>query len=86
MKENTQSHFDSIAGDYHEEISEHVRDHLINKWWGIVSSYFMSNPRVLDIGCGEGSNVQFMAGKNINAVSANIFCQFDITWVVSNHK
>jgi ubiquinone/menaquinone biosynthesis C-methylase UbiE len=67
MKEDAKNHFDTIADGYHEEISGHVRDHLINKWWGIVSSHFMSNPRVLDIGCGEGTNVNFMSRKNINA-------------------
>jgi len=37
---NTQDHFDEIASGYHEEISSHIRDHLINKWWAIVSPYF----------------------------------------------
>jgi ubiquinone/menaquinone biosynthesis C-methylase UbiE len=66
MKEDSQNHFDTIAGRYHEEISGHVRDHLINKWWDIVSSYFPLNSRVLDIGCGDGTNVHFMTSKNMH--------------------
>jgi ubiquinone/menaquinone biosynthesis C-methylase UbiE len=60
-------HFDQIAGTYHEEISGHVREHLINKWWTLVSVYLPKNANILDVGCGEGTNVKFLRDKGINA-------------------
>lgn len=63
---DTKKHFDVIADGYKEEISAHVRDHLINKFWGIVAPYFSGAPRVMDIGCGDGTNIDFFKGKGVN--------------------
>jgi 2-polyprenyl-3-methyl-5-hydroxy-6-metoxy-1,4-benzoquinol methylase len=67
-EQHTKEHFDEIAAGYNEEISCHIRDHLINKWWEIVSCHFAGNPRVIDIGCGDGTNVKFMRDKGVNAI------------------
>ena len=75
MKRNpdrTKKHFDDIAHDYKEEIPSHIRDHLINKWWNIISCYFLGNPKVIDIGCGDGTNVKFIKDKGINVIGIDI--------------
>ena len=66
-------HFDKIAEGYYEEISPHIRDQLINKWWKLVSSYFRKDAYVLDIGCGEGTNVKFLreTGLNVMGIDAS---------------
>jgi ubiquinone/menaquinone biosynthesis C-methylase UbiE len=64
-------HFDSIAENYNEEIPEHIREHLNAKWWGLVSSYFTPDARVLDIGCGDGTNAAFLTRKGISVVGVD---------------
>jgi 2-polyprenyl-3-methyl-5-hydroxy-6-metoxy-1,4-benzoquinol methylase len=49
-------------------MSSHIRDHLIDKWWTLISAYVPKNGNVLDVGCGEGTNAKFLRDKGINAV------------------
>jgi ubiquinone/menaquinone biosynthesis C-methylase UbiE len=61
-------HFDRLSKNYHKQIARHVRIHLIEKWWQLVSACFKENPYVLDVGCGDGTNVRFLRAKGINAI------------------
>lgn len=65
-EDNAAVHFDEIAGQYAEEIPLHIREHLIAKWWDLVSQYFSAGSHVLDIGCGDGSNVAFLKQKGVD--------------------
>jgi ubiquinone/menaquinone biosynthesis C-methylase UbiE len=65
-------HFDSIAETYKEEIPAHIREHLNAKWWNLVSSYLAPGCRVIDLGCGDGTNAAFLAAKQISAVGVDI--------------
>lgn len=68
---SARDHFDDIAGTYRDEIPSHVRDHLINKWWFMVSPYLAGARTVVDIGCGDGSNVAFLRDKGLDAVGVD---------------
>ena len=61
-------HFDNISDTYHEEVSTPVREHLIRKFWTLVGHHFHSGARVLDIGCGEGTNTRFLLSKGVDAM------------------
>lgn len=65
-------HFDKIAERYKEEIPDHIRDHLVQKWWAIIAHYFQGPPHVIDIGCGDGTNMMFLKGKGIPAVGIEL--------------
>ena len=71
-EEKTKEHFDAIAAHYKEEIPGPIRDHLNKKWWGRVSSYFSGRPRVIDIGCGDGTNAVFLKSKGISVVGVDL--------------
>lgn len=68
MQRGNEGHFDKIASRYYNEIPEHIRIHLAEKWWDSVSHHFKGDPEVLDIGCGEGSAVSFLRSKGIKAI------------------
>jgi ubiquinone/menaquinone biosynthesis C-methylase UbiE len=68
MEKKVQEHFDKIGGTYHEEISKHVRDHLFTKWWDLVHKWVKPDGSVLDVGCGDGTVVQSLRTRGINAV------------------
>lgn len=55
-----------------EEIPGHIRDHLITNLWGLICDYFSNTCKVIDIGCGDGSNVAFFRSKGVNAVGVDI--------------
>lgn len=67
-EDKVKTHFDNIAESYKDEIANHIRDHLINKWWDIVKDYFKLDSRVIDIGCGDGTNMAFLKSKGINII------------------
>ena len=71
-QERTRLHFDRIADNYYEEIPSYVRDHLANKWWGLVSCHFAGHPQVVDIGCGDGTNMMFLKRKGISVVGVEL--------------
>ncbi len=70
-EDKVKSHFDAIADSYKDEIAGHIRDHLINKWWGIVKDCFKPDSMVIDIGCGDGTNVKFLKDKGINIIGVD---------------
>ncbi len=70
--EDARRHFDTIAETYKEEIPDHIRDYLAQKWWELVERYFHGLPRVIDIGCGDGTNMMFLRGKGISAVGIEL--------------
>ena len=73
MVENkTKEHFNNIAKNYKEEIPDHTRDHLINKFWSLTSYCFSNNCKVIDIGCGDGTNIAFFGSKGVNAVGVDV--------------
>lgn len=71
MTETSKEHFNNIASNYHEEVADHVRKHLISKWWGLVGHYFTAGSRVLDIGCGEGTNAAFLLEKGMDVAGVD---------------
>lgn len=64
-------HFDTIAAGYKEEIPPHIRDHLNAKWWRLVSPLFAPGARVIDIGCGDGTNAVFLTEKGMSVVGVD---------------
>lgn len=70
--EDARRHFDTIAEMYKEEIPDHIRDYLSQKWWGLVEQYFHGQPRVIDIGCGDGTNMMFLRRKGISVVGIEL--------------
>lgn len=71
MTDTSKNHFNDIAQTYHDEVADHVRDHLIQKWWGIVGHYFDEDCGVIDIGCGEGTNACFLEDKGMEVVGVD---------------
>lgn len=71
-EDKAKQHFNEIAKNYKEEIPCYVRDHLINKWWSLVNYCFSKNSSVIDIGCGDGTNVAFLRNKGLNAIGVDI--------------
>jgi len=71
MTDTSKNHFNDIAHTYHEEVADHVRDHLIQKWWGLVGYYFDQDCGVIDIGCGEGANACFLEDKGMEVVGVD---------------
>jgi len=71
MTDTSKSHFNTIAKTYNEEVADHVRNHLIQKWWGLVGHYFREHCGVIDIGCGEGSNACFLEDKGMEVVGVD---------------
>jgi 2-polyprenyl-3-methyl-5-hydroxy-6-metoxy-1,4-benzoquinol methylase len=59
-------HFNELAEKYWEEISDHVREHLIERMWNLTADYFFDNSKIIDIGCGDGTNVAFLRNKGID--------------------
>ena len=68
---SAQEHFNGLAGSYHDEIPRHIREYLMDKWWNTVKYHFTGNPKVIDIGCGNGSTVAFLLKKEINAIGVD---------------
>lgn len=68
----TIQHFNNIAENYKEEVPGHIRDHLINRLWSLASHYFSKNCKVLDIGCGDGTNIAFFRSKGVNAIGVDM--------------
>jgi len=68
MRDTSRNHFNDIAQTYCEEVADHVREHLIQKWWGLVGHYFDEDHRVIDIGCGEGTNACFLEDKGMEVI------------------
>ncbi len=75
MARSTQHHFNEIAESYKNEIPLHIRDHLLNKLWKICSPYLFPGCKVIDIGCGDGTNTVFFKEK-----------RFDITGIDFSEK
>ncbi|MFV2057439.1 MAG: class I SAM-dependent methyltransferase [Thiohalomonadales bacterium] len=71
MTDTSRNHFNDIAQTYHEEVADHVRDHLIQKWWGLVGHYFDRDRDVIDIGCGEGTNARFLQDKGAEVIGVD---------------
>ena len=71
MTSNTQRHFNNIAKSYKDEIPLHTRDHLINRLWNFCSPYFFYGCKVIDIGCGDGTNSAFFKAKGIDIVGVD---------------
>lgn len=69
--DQVKNHFDSIAENYREEIPAHIRDHLNAKWWSMVASYLAPGSRVIDMGCGDGTNAAFLAAKGVSVVGVD---------------
>ncbi|MDF0665640.1 MAG: class I SAM-dependent methyltransferase [Nitrospira sp.] len=70
--ETAKQHFDAIAETYKEEIPDHIREYLVQKWWGVVERYFHGRPCVIDIGCGDGTNMMFLKGMGISPVGIEL--------------
>lgn len=71
-EEDARLHFDTIADTYKEEIPDHIREYLTLKWWGLVGHYFQGRPRVIDIGCGDGTNMMFLRKRGISVVGIEL--------------
>lgn len=67
----SEAHFDAIADGYHAEVPAHVREHLIGKWWALVGNHLPARSRVLDIGCGDGTIVEFLLSKEIDCIGVD---------------
>ncbi len=68
---SAKEHFNGIAGSYQEELPRHIREYLTDRWWNTVKCYFAGNPKVIDIGCGNGSTVAFLVKREIDAVGVD---------------
>src|SRR3990172_12241688 len=75
IDKEVKQHFDRIAENYYEEIPAYIREHLFNKWWRLISSYFPNDAYVLDVGCGDGTNVRLLREKGINAIGIDGSCK-----------
>lgn len=64
---NVREHFDGIANKYNRAIPQHIRTRLLEKWWRTAKSYLRKGSRVLDIGCGDGTAVNFLRERGIKA-------------------
>jgi ubiquinone/menaquinone biosynthesis C-methylase UbiE len=69
--EQVKSHFDSIAEHYKEEIPAHIRQHLNDKWWALVSPFIRPGAKAIDLGCGDGTNVAFLREKGVDVVGVD---------------
>ncbi len=71
MSSSTQKHFNNIAHTYKNEIPLHIRDHLISRLWNICLPYFFHGCKVIDIGCGDRTNVDFFKAKGIDIIGVD---------------
>lgn len=60
-------HFDKIGEAYSEEIAQHVRDHLFEKWWSNAGKWLRPNGSILDVGCGDGTFVHLLRERGMQA-------------------
>jgi ubiquinone/menaquinone biosynthesis C-methylase UbiE len=43
-----------------------VREHLLNKYWGLFSHIYTTDSKVIDIGCGEGTNAAYLLSNGVD--------------------
>jgi ubiquinone/menaquinone biosynthesis C-methylase UbiE len=68
-------HFDEISDEYDRGIPPQVRQHLVDKWWTLVSAFIPEGSKAIDLGCGDGTHVAFLRERGVHALGVDFSAQ-----------